>query len=125
MLINNGDLSFTENADNLGIGFNGIGWGAQFEDFDLDGFEDLYVSGGYEGTELVSSAFYFNNQGINFRKDNTIGFNRDTVSSFGNAIGDINNQKNEKLLSGSKIFYGDTIIAVSYTHLTLPTKRIV
>ena len=91
MLINNGDLTFTENADNLGIGFNGIGWGAQFEDFDLDGFEDLYVSGGYEGTELVSSAFYFNDKGINFRKDNSIGFISDTVSSFGNAIGDINN----------------------------------
>lgn len=91
MLINNGDLTFSENADELGIGFNGIGWGAQFEDFDLDGYEDLYVSGGYEGSSVISSAFYFNLNGVDFRKDNSIGFIGDTVSSYGNAIGDINN----------------------------------
>ena len=35
------------------------------------------------------------------------------IGVIGVAIGDINNQKNEKLLSGSKIFYGDTIIVKS------------
>lgn len=91
MFLNNKDLTFIDRADDLGIGFNGIGWGAQFEDFDLDGFEDLYVSGGYTGSNVISSAFYFNNNGISFQKNNSIGFEGDTVSSFGNAIGDYNN----------------------------------
>ena len=30
----------------------------------------------------------------------------------GVAVGDINNQKNEKLISGSKVFFGDTICKV-------------
>ena len=91
MFINNKDLTFTDVADDLGVGFNGIGWGAQFEDFDLDGFEDLYVSGGYTGSNTISSSFYFNKNGTDFEKDNSIGFEGDTVSSFGNAIGDFNN----------------------------------
>ena len=36
--------------------------------------------------------------------------NQDFIGVVGAAIGDIKNQKNEKLSNGSKIFYGDTII---------------
>ena len=35
------------------------------------------------------------------------------IGVIGVAVGEINNQKNEKLLNGSKIFYGDTIIVKS------------
>ena len=35
----------------------------------------------------------------------------DFIGVIGAAIGDIKNQKNEKLVNGSKIFYGDTIIS--------------
>ena len=55
--VNNKDLTFTENAQNLGVSFNGQAWGSQFEDFDLDGFEDLYVSGALVGSDNPSSAF--------------------------------------------------------------------
>ena len=89
--INNKDLSFTENADNIGISFNGQAWGAQFEDFDLDGFEDLYVSGALVGSEVPSSAYYSNIFGKYFEENNSIGLNSDTVASYGNAIGDIDN----------------------------------
>ena len=88
--INNKDLKFSERANELGIGFNGIGWGAQFEDFNLDGYEDLYVSGSLTGSDIISSAFYFNNSGETFIKDNSIGFQMDTLASYGNAIGDYN-----------------------------------
>ena len=37
------------------------------------------------------------------------------IGVIGAAVGEINNQKNEKLSNGSKIYYGDT--TVSYTHL--------
>ena len=40
-------------------------------------------------------------------------FSGEFIGVIGVAVGDIYNQKNEKLLNGSKIFYGDTILANS------------
>ena len=31
------------------------------------------------------------------------------IGVIGVAVGDINNQKNEKLINGSKVFFGDTL----------------
>ena len=39
--------------------------------------------------------------------------NNSFVGIIGAAIGDIKNQKDEKLVNGSKIFFGDTIISNS------------
>ena len=91
MFVNNKDLTFTESSVQLGISFNGIGWGSQFEDFDLDGYEDLYVSGSLIGMDTLSSAFYSNIFGKYFTLNSSLGLDMDTVSSFGNAIGDYNN----------------------------------
>ena len=91
MFVNNKDLTFTESANQLGVSFNGIGWGSQFEDFDLDGYEDLYVSGSLVGMDTLSSAFYSNIFGKYFTLNTSLGLNMDTVSSFGNATGDYNN----------------------------------
>ena len=89
--VNNKDLTFTENAQNLGISFNGQAWGSQFEDFDLDGYEDLYVSGALVGSDYPSSAFYSNIFGKYFEENNSVGLGIDTVESYSNAIGDIDN----------------------------------
>jgi len=35
------------------------------------------------------------------------------IGVIGVAVGDINNQKNEKLINGSKVFFGDTIFVKS------------
>ncbi len=40
-------------------------------------------------------------------------FSSEFIGVIGVAVGEINNQNNEKLLSGSKIFYGDTIVVKS------------
>ena len=40
-------------------------------------------------------------------------FGKEFIGVIGVAVGEINNQKNEKLFSGSKIFYGDTILVNS------------
>ncbi len=40
-------------------------------------------------------------------------FSAEFIGVVGVAVGEINNQNNEKLLSGSKIFYGDTIVVKS------------
>ena len=89
MFVNNKDLTFNESASSLGISFNGEGWGAQFEDFNLDGFEDLYVSGSLQGSDVISSAYYSNIFGKYFELNNPIGLAVDTVKSYGNAVGDI------------------------------------
>ena len=91
LFVNNQDLSFTERAADLSVSFNAEGWGAQFEDFDMDGYEDLYVSGSLVGSNINSSAFYSNIFGKYFEKNISVGLGIDTVSSYGNAVGDINN----------------------------------
>ncbi len=47
LLTNNGDGTFTENADEHGVGNTLWSWGTKFSDFDLDGDEDLFVANGY------------------------------------------------------------------------------
>jgi len=47
---------------------------------------------------------------IIFMFTQSYGFSKEFIGVISAGIGDITNQKNEKLLTGSKIFYGDTII---------------
>lgn len=44
---NNGNLTFTDVARELGVHDTGWGWGAKFFDFDNDGWLDLYVVNGW------------------------------------------------------------------------------
>jgi len=90
LLANDQMGGFIEQAEATGTTFNGTAWGTHFLDADNDGFEDLYVSGMAVGTNIVSSAFYYNDQLGSFYVDDA-GFVGDTVSSFGNAVGDYNN----------------------------------
>ena len=43
---NNGDGTFTNVAEEVGVANTGVGWYASFIDFDNDGFRDLYVVNG-------------------------------------------------------------------------------
>lgn len=91
LLRNNGDLTFTELAEDIGVGFHGVGWSAQFLDSDNDGDLDLYVSGSLIGSDVISSHFYENIDFDHFILPNNAGFEADTVVSYSNAVGDINN----------------------------------
>lgn len=91
LLKNNGDGTFTELADSLGVGFNGVGWGSQFMDYDLDNDLDLYVSGSVVGSGQVSSLMYENINDSIFVISSGTGFIGDTLASYSNAIGDLNN----------------------------------
>ncbi len=85
------EINMIENAEESMVAFEGgIGWGSVFVDVDNDGFEDLYVSGSAVGTEGYSSQLFLNDGQSAFYK-NENGFEGDTVRSFNNAIGDINN----------------------------------
>ncbi len=90
LLQNNQMGGFSELAEVTGTSFNGTAWGTHFFDADNDGFEDLYVSGMAVGENVPSSAFYYNDKAGSFA-ENEAGFVGDTVSSYGNALGDYNN----------------------------------
>lgn len=86
LLTNNGDNTFTENADAFGLGNTLWAWGTHFSDFDLDGDEDLYVVNGYEfENRSAEPNFYFRNlhaQGQNNFEDASelLNLNEQTIS---------------------------------------------
>ncbi|MGI9543130.1 MAG: FG-GAP repeat domain-containing protein, partial [Cyclobacteriaceae bacterium] len=90
LLKNNGNETFSEVSENTGVAYHGIGWGSNFLDYDNDCDLDLYVSGSLEGSDQVPSIMYTNNGAGNF-ENTDVGFAGDTVISFSNAIGDIDN----------------------------------
>ncbi len=89
LLQNRGNETFVEVAETCGVLFESTAWGCQFFDADNDGWEDLYVSGMVVTSSNVSSLFYRNLGGSHFEVPDA-GFVGDTVSSFGNAVGDFN-----------------------------------
>lgn len=67
LMVNQGaGKPFIDKTKELGLGFNAISWGANFEDFDHDGDIDLFVSNGDLNPNChPMSDFYFeNNNGI-------------------------------------------------------------
>lgn len=90
-LNNNGNNTFTNTAPANGTDYLSIGFGALFLDADNDLDLDLYVSGVNHTFNVHSSAFY-ENDGLNdYTVPTGIGFESDTVNSYGNALGDYNN----------------------------------
>lgn len=90
-LHNNGDGTFTEMGDELGVRVFNVGWGANFVDLDNDTDLDLFVANGAMG----GSAFGFNSLFINqgdgtFLEDTMSALTNVTGLSFGSSIGDIN-----------------------------------
>ncbi len=90
LLHNNGDGTFTEIADSLGIAVHRICWGVNFLDFDNDSDLDLYVSTSH-GTPDNYNVLFENNGNGTFTRTSGNGLDTDTSHSYGNAIGDFNN----------------------------------
>lgn len=85
LLINQGDETFIEQADACGVALYEVSWGANFFDYDNDGWLDLYVN---TDQDTVSNPLYRNLGSNAFElvaeHDNDFG------RSYSNAIGDFN-----------------------------------
>jgi hypothetical protein len=85
LLINQGDETFIEQADTCGVALYEVSWGANFFDYDNDGWLDLYVN---TDQDTISNPLYRNLGGSAFElvteHDNDFG------RSYSNAIGDFN-----------------------------------
>ncbi|WP_420600902.1 FG-GAP-like repeat-containing protein [Flagellimonas sp.] len=91
-LRNNGDGTFTNIAQSNGTRFDSFAWGAIFLDTENDGDLDLFVNGHLDGSDgRMSSAYYQNDGTGSYSIPNQNGFENDRSSSYGNAIGDIQN----------------------------------
>ncbi len=70
LLNNNGD-TFLDVSQKMQVTQSSWSWNAKFNDFDSDGFEDLYVGNGYiliDHAPKVSNVFYHNQKGLGFVK---------------------------------------------------------
>jgi len=89
---NNKDETFTNVALQNGTRFDSFAWGAVFLDTENDGYLDLYVSGELDGSDGKLPSAYFENDGSgNYNIPSSAGFENNTYVSYGNAIGDIQN----------------------------------
>jgi hypothetical protein len=98
LLRNNGDGTYTEVGVEHNLNYyNGFGWGNNFFDADLDGDNDIYISGMKIAlVNGVPSLLYVNDGNAYFTGD-TIG--NDSLYSFSNAIFDFNNDRLPDLTS--------------------------
>lgn len=86
---NNGDGTFTDVAEDLGLTVNKSCWGTNFADFDNDGYLDLFVC---VETGIPSNVNYFfrNNGDETFTRLEDRGLDHTNIS-FGTAVGDYDN----------------------------------
>ncbi|MGH1363165.1 MAG: FG-GAP-like repeat-containing protein [Calditrichia bacterium] len=92
LMQNDGNGNFTNIAATAGVEVNKVCWGVNFLDYDNDTDLDLYVSVNHPSPEVtdISNGFFENSSG-NFNWRSNVGFESDSSFSWGNAIGDLNN----------------------------------
>lgn len=90
--MNNANGTFDEIAAANGTLMQSVAWGAVFLDGENKGVKDLYVSAMIDDPiQALTSAYYYNDGSGNYIIPMGVGFDNDHAVSFGNAIGDINN----------------------------------
>ena len=69
LLKNDGDGTFTDATDEANVSSTNFSWGANFFDYDLDGWQDLYMVGGALNAvdvEVAGQLWHNNGNGVNF-----------------------------------------------------------
>lgn len=98
LLRNNGDETFTEVAAQHNLDYiDGFGWGNNWFDADLDGDNDIYISGiKIPFLDGLPSHLYINDGQANFTADT---LEEDSLFSFANGIFDFNNDRLPDIVS--------------------------
>lgn len=94
LLVNNGNGTFTEQAQQYGVALDEVGWGSTWIDYDNNGFQDLYVSTSVIGNSIlpdVRSYFYVSNNAQSFADSPQLFTGNQIAASFAVAKGDLNN----------------------------------
>lgn len=88
LLIHDGaNTSFTEMGSSAGVNDPGMGWGISFLDFDLDGWQDLYLCNDYKFSPFANRLFR-NLGNLTFESVDTSGPVCNHYQSYGNAVFD-------------------------------------
>lgn len=90
LLRNNGDGTFAEVADSLGVAVRRVCWGTSFLDIDNDGDLDLYVSVSHGNPDRENALFENLGDGSFVRTTGRM-LGGDAGQSYGNAVADYNN----------------------------------
>ena len=111
LMKNNGDETFSNMAISAGVQFGYFSWGAVWLDGDLDGYLDLYVSGQFatDGGGVLPAAYYDNQGDATFERVIGQGFEEDLAFSYGNAMGDIDNDGYPDIVVANRDPYQDYI----------------
>ncbi|MDC7997796.1 FG-GAP-like repeat-containing protein [Gilvibacter sediminis] len=111
LMKNNGDETFSNTAISAGVQFGYFSWGAVWLDGDLDGYLDLYVSGQFatDGGGILPAAYYDNQGDASFERIVGQGFEEDLAFSYGNAMGDIDNDGYPDIIVANRDPYTDYI----------------
>jgi len=94
LLVNNGDGTFSQMAEEYGVDVFGWTWGAVWIDFDNDTDQDLYVANGHPnlGNFDIQNFFLENHGGLFFTDiTDSVMLGGDVYRSYSNARGDIDN----------------------------------
>ena len=92
LLVNNGDGTYTDRAQEFGVDVRSWSWGAVWVDQDNDGWLDLYFTTDFPNGALDSNYFFRNEEGLGFVSGNHLFEGPHTARSYGCARGDLNNE---------------------------------
>lgn len=106
MLENNGDETFTEVSEAMGVNIHQIGWGSLWIDYDNDSWQDLFVGLTAGQPNFPGNHFYHNNAGTGFTNmSSELGILNEISETFVCAMGDINNDGYHDMLLNNKQGY--------------------
>jgi hypothetical protein len=91
-MLDNGDGTYTDIAEDLGVLINETCWAGVWIDFDCNGREDLYVATTHDGLDLeLQNEFFRNYDDDTFVNiEGSIGLGQDNYATYAVAMGDFN-----------------------------------
>lgn len=103
LMVNDGNGSFSNEAEQLGVEINQVCWGAVWIDYDNNSWEDLYVAVTSPVLEPIGNQFFINNEGSSFIQSNEqAGLSGDESETYQLATGDINNDGYYDVIQNNK-----------------------